>query len=282
MSSHSDVVSYCGYSHEGPSDIIWRKLDLNSIRENFGFGVLVEDDFHGFGLTTAVASNVGRYASRAGVWKSFEDTGAVISQIKHVDGVIRLETDSTDNDEVSLQLGGDGTGTSFVISDTAGDDRILGLEFRFRVGQVGNTYNIFLGLAEEGSAATNFIADDGTLASKDLIGFKVNEDDGTGLDIVYRKAGQALQTVKESALTLAASTFYKVGLLYNPAEEPAKRIRFWANSVANDVGSYVTATNIAATTFPDAETLNLIFALQSASAAAKNLDIDYVRVAQHR
>ncbi len=224
-------------------------------------GRLLYDDFSNFGNTAAVASNVGRYASEGGAYYTFEDTGALVSQIAtNCNGVIALTTDADDNQEVDLTTGGN-TGGLGLISDTAGDDRLLIFEARFRVPQIV-TQNLFIGLGEEGLAVTDGIIDDsGDHTSKDLIGFSVNEDAASTLVFSYRKAGQTEQFPITALTTLVADTFYNVGFAYNPKAKTAERIKIYLNNT--EQATKVTGTNIAAATFPDGEELAMYAAVKN-------------------
>lgn len=263
----------------GLSPRLWTAVDGQALSpDGLSNMYFLGDDFTGFALSTAVGTNVGRYASSGSGYLSYEDTGGSITQLAtEIGGVARITTDGTDNDEVWLQPGM-ATSVFGKVSDTAGDDKLLIFEARFRVGQVTDTYNTFIGLSEEGLAAADTVTDAGALASKDLLGFWVLEGDGDSLKFGYRKAGQAVQTVGTFGTALAASTWYKVGLVYDPREIPAKRIKFFVNNVEQT--SYVTATNIAAATFPDAEELQPLFGIKNGSAAASNVDLDWFLAAQ--
>lgn len=224
-------------------------------------GTFLYDDFINFGNTAAVATNVGRYASEGGAYYTFEDTGATVSQIAtNRKGVVALTTDADDNQEVDMTTGGN-TGGLGMISDTAGDDRLLIFEARFAVPQIV-TQNLFLGLAEEGLAVTDGIIDDsGDHTSKDLIGFSVNEDAASTLVFSYRKAGQTEQFPITSLQTLVANTFYNVGFVYDPKAHTNNRIKIYVNNV--EQSTYVTGTNIAAATFPDGEELAMYAAVKN-------------------
>ena len=133
-------------------------------------------------------------------------------------------------------------------------------EVRFKVGQVTDSYNAFLGLSEEGLAAANTISDAGALADRDLLGFAILEADGDSVDFVYNKASAGGVTTKIDGLkTLAADTFVNLGFCYDPAAPADRRIAVFVDNV--EQSTYVTATNIAAATFPDAEELAFLAGL---------------------
>lgn len=223
-------------------------------------GHFLYEDFRNFGLTTAVSTNVGRYCGDAGLWVSFEDTGAAITQIPtERNGVITLTTDADDNQEVDLASCGN-TGVLGQIS--AGSSASMQIfEARFRVPQIV-TQNLFLGMAEEALAANDGIIDDaGDHSSKDMIGFSVNEDAASTLVFSYRKAGQTEQFPITSLKTLVASTFYNVGWIYDPAEAPSKRLSIFLDNV--EQSTYVTKDQIAAATFPADEEMAIYSAVKN-------------------
>lgn len=256
---------------------IWgRAIHSMLAADGSGGGNAVGSDFMGFGIATAVAANVGYYADEGGTYKSFEDTGAAIAQLAtERTGAIKIAVDADDNQEAWLQFG-NGTSVCSVISDTAGDDKLLVFETRFRpLDVVGNR---FIGLAEEASAAGDFISDSGAMADKDWIGFFALEDAPTSLKFGYKKNGQTAQTVATVG-TIAASTWYKAGFVYDPQAPANKRIKYFLDNVEGS--SYVSATNIAAATFPDGEELSPIFGVKNVTDIMQ-MDIDFWALYQER
>lgn len=233
----------------------------------------VSDDFLTFGGTYVVASNVGLYASQGGCYRSYEDTGNSVAQLAtEVGGVISITTDATDNDECWLQPGG-AASVMGKISTTAGADKLLIWEARFRISKVTDTGNMFLGLTEEGTAIADFISDAGAISDKDYIGFTIGESNGDALKFVYKKAGQTAQTVFTYSTDIVLATWYRVGFCYNPKAPAAKRITAFIDN--QEQGTYVTATNLAAATFPNGEELNMLAGVKNGSGAAHALDLDW-------
>jgi hypothetical protein len=267
-----------GGSGRGLSNRIWHQ-NANAIYSPDGasYGYMVGDDFLNFRLTEAVAANVGTYVSMGGGYLSYEDTGgSIVNDATAVGGVIKVATDNTDNDEMWLSPG---STTSVIgkISDTAGDDKLLLFEARFKVDNVTSS-NYFIGLGQEGLAAADTITDAGALADKDFIGFAALEGAATSLKFVYQKEGGAMQTVGTYGTALTTGTWVKVGLVYDPKRKASERIAWYVNG--EEQSSYVTATNIAASTFPDAEELNPLFGLKNGTGAARILSLDWYAIAQ--
>lgn len=231
---------------------------------------LIYDDFDCLVAGEAVSSNVATYITGSGGWTSYEDTGGAIAQIAtDNNGVITLTTDTTDNDENWLGRGS-ATSVCAMVSDTAADARFLAFEARFKVSAVAS--NCFVGLGEEGLAAADSITDAGALADKDWIGFYALEADGDALKFGYKKSGQTIQNVA-TVHTLVADTYVNVGFVYDPDETADKKIKVYVNN-AEKTAARVTATNIAAATFPDGEELNVYFGHKNSTTSANVMSVD--------
>ena len=82
--------------------------------DGFENGFFIVEDFRSFGLSTAVAANVGRYGG-ATQYKSYEDTGDAIAQVAtNFQGEVTFTTAATDNNESWLQAGGSEIGRAHV------------------------------------------------------------------------------------------------------------------------------------------------------------------------
>ena len=245
---------------------LWsRALDVGVTPDGSGPGFMFYDDFLNFGAIAAATNASGGYAG-------YIDTGNTIKALATASGgVVQFLTDGTDNDECWLTTGGN-SGVLGAISDTAGSDKLTIFEARVRFGQIGNTYNAFVGCSEEGLAAADTVTDAGAMADKDFIGFAVLEADGDALKFVYRKAGGAMQTVFTYGTALAASTWYNLGFVYDPVAPASQKIKVFINN--EEQNTYVTAANIAAATFPDGEELALLAGIKNGGAAASSLDVD--------
>lgn len=272
---------YAGYDEgRGPSGAIWTpraREVIKAVRDgDLSAGRYMVDDFNGFGGT--VTTNVGTYSSGGNSYISYEDSGGSIAQLaSERDGVIRFTTDNTDNDENWLMAGGIAS-VHALVSDTAADLARMWFECRVRFGSVADSNSgYFIGLGEEGLAAADTIADAGTLASKDLIGFHRLEGDGDALDTVYRKAGQNQVTVGTDAKTIAASTWYKLGMVYDPFYSDGPRLFFYVDGVR--LTDYVDATTLLST-FPDGEELAFLIGGKNATTTATTFDLDWWMFAQ--
>lgn len=256
------------FSHRSNNDdrfsgAIWADLP-QEIKFDPTVGVYARDTFTNFGRGYPVANNVGHYiGSYGGAYKSYEDTGDVISQLPTAIGRLSIAVASTNNNESWLQSCG-GTGVLGKITSAAITK--MWFEARVATSQI-LTQNFFVGLSEEGLAAADTITDAGAMASKDFIGFRALEDAPSKIDIVYRKAGQAEQEVLAEAHTLVADTFVNLGFVVDPGPgvSGSQRIKFFVNGTQQ--GSYVTDTQIAATTFPSGEEMAFLIGGKNANAA---------------
>ena len=260
-----------------PSGSIWGNVPFLESLIDPGIGYGVHDEFLGFnGLLT---TTVGDYTGQAGGYYSYQDSGNTILQLAtETTGVIRITTDTTDNDESWLQYGG---AASVMATLAASAGKKLCYETRVRMDTI-TTRNIFFGLAEEGFAVADAITDAGAMVTtKDFIGFRSLEGDANGLDTVYQKASQTTVVVDDDAQTLVASTWYKLGFIYDPNYyNTAKVIRFFIDGVEQADGVALSALDDA--TFPGGEEMSPVWGVKNGTTAAINFDIDWFRIWQAR
>lgn len=263
-------TGHMGQSQRTVQTRMWQQLAGQALSpDGVARGNLLYDDFQTFYPVT-VTTAAGQLQPGNGYF-AYIEADATVGSIKPVadkmGGVIKLltSTDSADGDNHDTVLGTNGNvGVLGKISDTAGSDKALVADFRFQLASVTDgDGSVFLGLGEKGLCAANTpIQDDSghTLSDDDVIGFFIGEDDNDALKFVYRKNGGALQTVLTYGTALAKDTWYQAGFIYNPAAPPAKRIKIFVDNV--EQSTYVTATNIAAATFPDGEDLAMYAAIK--------------------
>lgn len=242
-------------------------------------GVLLIDDFNSFPALT-VTTAAGQLQAPNGYFAYIEADATVgrIGPRAATPSAIELltSTDTADGDNHVTSLGtGGNVGTLGSIDDS--DPKLLIYESRFRLNSVTDgDGSVFLGLGEEGlgAAATPLADDTGhTTSDDDLIGFLITEDDNDALKFVYRKNGGALQTVLTYGTALAANTWYNVGFVFDPNAPSSERIKIFVDNV--EQSTYVTATDIAAATFPDAQNLAMYAAIiNSANNDPQHFDLD--------
>lgn len=252
----------------GPSPSVWGYAPVLDV---------VLDPNEGYALLVDFVNGLPNVDSQAA------DGGAGVTAVSELGGACKITTGGTDNNEAIVQFGGADAAAVFRISDGAGEQKKLFFECRVKADTVTDAKaGFFVGLAASGvAAADGLIADDGTLADKDLIGFFRPEGDGDGVDFVYRKNGQAVQTAIADVATIAADTYVKLGFIYDPAAVASKKIAVFVNGVEQN--TYVTAANIAAATFPDAVLLQAAAGIKTAEDVDHNIQLGgFVRVLQLR
>lgn len=263
-------TGHMGQSQRTVQTRMWQQLAGQALSpDGVARGNLLYDDFQTFYPVT-VTTAAGQLQPGNGYFAYIEadnTVGSIKPVADKMGGVIKLltSTDTADGDNHDTVLGTNGNvGVLGKISDTAGSDKALVADFRFQLASVTDgDGSVFLGLGEKGLCAANTpIQDDSghTLSDDDVIGFFIGEDDNDALKFVYRKNGGALQTVLTYGTALAKDTWYQAGFIYNPAAPSAKRIKIFIDNV--EQSTYVTATNIAAATFPDGDGLAMYAAIK--------------------
>lgn len=279
-------------SSAGLSPRIWTKFVQGMSTPDGSPGFFVGDEFTVFGESVAVASNIACYVSQAGQYKSYIDTSSSLAQLAtETGGVIALTTEAADNEEVSICQGGAGTAAATSVLgalNRATNPKLTCFETRFRVNSVADDVaSVFIGLMEENGAVHNAKVDDtGATIDNDFIGFQTLHTNGgtTGtnasLNCVYKKDGATLQTSITGAQTLVANTWYKAGFVYDPASPASQRISWYIDNA--EQSTYVTDTQMAASTFPDGEEMGFTAVVKTGSAAVATLAIDWWAFGQLR
>ena len=268
------IVQYEGKNDDrGPSPIIWADLPRDIQDPNVGFEFF--DDFLNQNTIVAGTGSTDKYGSYGDTGVTFTQKAAVVG------GQVEIAGNDADNDEAVLTT----HGPLAQISDTAGDDRKLWFEARFSKASIANNgLGFFLGLAfDHGSSVpiSNTLAltdDDANLGAFSYLGFHCDQADGDAIDFVYKAEGGA-QTVAIAGVQVpVADTFYKFGFTFDPKAETAKRIKVYVDGTEQT--TYVTGTNIAAATFPDAEPLGLVLVTKGGAASEVASQLDWWKVAQ--
>lgn len=261
---------YSGDTGRGPSSLIFK--GMNSIDQSQFLNIF--EDFKNFQKTTAIASNLGRYAGDAGGYITFEDTSCTIAGSVTADytGAVVFTTDATDNNEVNM-AGGDNTGGSITCKTTM---KKLAFECRVRFSQIV-TQNVFLGLIEPGRAVTDgLFTDADALGTKSILGWSILAAASSTMKGTHGINGTA--AVQESTITktIAASTWYKFGVLYEPASQYDGYVcKYFVDGV--NVGGITTEGS----SFPASSSgvvLTPGFFLKNSAAAANVMTLDWYRV----
>ena len=271
---NSGAVSHSLIGGRGPSGTLWGKSFIDRIRNdpNAGWGFM--DDFNA--VDSIVSSNAGRVFSEV-AYRTREDNNTSVLQVAAAKGGILRLLVTDDNAEVNIQAGG-ATGSPFLISSTVADISRLWFEARIRLSSVTDgDLALFIGLAEEGLAAAATIGDTGAVAEKDYIGFKINEDDGNSIDTVLNIASGVGPTTLEADVGVpVAATFIKLGFRYDWNDPDERIIRFFVDGVETATAITKTTAGLMATTVPDGEGLQFLFAIGAGTDTTLNNDLDWV------
>jgi len=210
------------------------------------------------------------------------DTGGTIAGLAdEKGGVIALNVDATGENEECGIVAGDGTQQLGQISDTDGDDHVTVFECRVKVNSITDgVMAMYAGLGGPGQNDGDVLTDTSGIptAADHGIGFNIKADDGNAIDFFYEAAGQTRVDLIEGVGVPVADTFIKLGFIYDPAAEASKRISVYVDNVEH--ATHGTKTQIAAATFPDAETLTALFAQKQIGATAGEMAIDWWAFAQ--
>lgn len=271
------VIDYAGPQPDtdfGPSKAIWSDCDILNFIRDPSKGFYFFDDFLNFEPNSTDAK-----------YDVYIDTGVTVTPKQGVlDGVVEIGGNDADNDEGVLSA----YAPMAQISDGAGEAFPLWFEARWKKASIAdNALASFIGLAYDDDssvtvAKTLCLTDnDGALGAFSFIGFHVDQADGDALDFVYKAEGQTAVVKIAGVQTLVADTWYKLGFKYDPNADADRRIKIYVDG--EEQSTYVTATNIAAATFPDAEKLAPVWAAKVGTDMSAVLSqLDWWRLAQAR
>lgn len=260
---------------------IWGDCPIEAIVNGTIPGRVFQDDFAGVVPNTSAGAGATAGLGTAGYFL-YGDTGVTVkAQAGVEEGVLEVAGNDADNDESVLSTGS----PSFMVSDTAADAKKLWFEARVKKASVAdNACAVFIGLAwdhGDGVSVAKTLCltdDDANLGAFSFLGFHVDQANGDAMDFVYKAEGQAQTVLIAGVEVPVADTFSKVGFVYDPDAPAAKRIKVFINNVEQT--TYVTATNIAAATFPDAEPLAMVWAVKVGAAAESKAQMDWWRAVQ--
>ena len=200
---------------------------------------------------------------------------APVRVVDTLNGRLAITSGATDNDQSICA----GEVDLVHISDADGEKQKLWFEARVKVSSIADM-GLFVGLAAESVVAVDFLADNSAdlVATAACIGFHVLTATPTAVGTSYQAASQTKQAVQTGVHTLVADTYVKLGMIYNPNATDAEKVTFFVNGVPQT--SFVTATNIAAATFPDSVNMTFMMTTITGEAVTKTLPPDWIRIAQ--
>lgn len=254
-----------------PSGAIWGQMPMEDIILH-GRGRYYFNDF-GVGTPASFTSNTPLIGMH-----TYQDTGATIAPlVTDENGVLQLTTvDALDNDEASIQFGGNKTVYAKIASTGS---KKLAFEMRVKNNSAALTDSAFFcGLAEEGTAIADILVNDtGALkTTADFIGWRTLCASPSELDAVYLKASGGVIEVDDNAATLVIDTWTQLGYVFDP-DNSAKAHKWYVDGVEKASAAFSVTDD---TTFPDGEEMALLIALKAGEAVAKKFAVDWVKFAQ--
>lgn len=279
MNAQSAFLPHLGQgSGRGLSPRIWQRVRAHLSSTDGTSGAFIYDDFLLFqGFTNAISGTTALPSTTVpGVngYQIYVDSTTTASGVSRLateaGGVARFAPGATDNHLAIL-----GAGIFGEFSNTAGEEKLTAFEARIRLHTQVSSGSTFIGLGTSSLIADGGLIADagGLLATGAGIGFRTKEDDADGIDVVYQAASQTEQVVKNVAQVASADVWYKLGMIFDPQAKPTERIKFYVNN--EDVGSYVTNTNMSAATFPNSVLLGPVIAAMTQATTTRGLDVDW-------
>lgn len=214
-----------------------------------------------------------------GGWITYQDTGnTVFPGNAAAPGYLQMTTDGTDEDEVHHQLGAATYGGLYKFSATADISHDQWLEYVFQVDRITtNAVSYYLGMASVGAAVADFLTDaTGVISTTPShVGFSSVASAPSVLRGVYITGGGTLGVQVASALTMAVSTWYRVGIRFRRSNLSCE---WWTGTTTTPMTKQGTVT-IATAGFPDDVVMTPIMGFKSNTATASNLFIHSIRYA---
>jgi hypothetical protein len=261
-----------------PSPVIWADCPVNEIAHDPSTGFHYYDSFENYVSTATTVINASGYPV-------FEGDSAIDGVAGSSAGELAVKS-TTNNEGASLQVGGT-KGAPFVIpADSTGGK--LWFEARVKVNDISNDVGqLYIGLAGEAAGTADFGLGGGDIGDFDVLGFLRHEEDGDTFDIITQKTSAGFDTILADAVTLVADTYIKVGFVYEPNGDNAKKIKFYTNGA--ELTSYVgkasgdaTVYLADSTNFPGGEEMSLLVSSHAESADDNIITVDWWRAAQLR
>lgn len=260
----------------GPSKAIWNKCPVMEILADPNRGIHFFDDFIDFGVpgTQTTEINLGRYkVYNTGATKVAQTS--TFNSAEVADGVIAITTDTAGDQGVI------GTHACPILLSTTTRGQAF-FEARVAITSVAtNDGQIFVGLGENDTvtfgAAIPLADADATASTCALVGFNRLEDGTTALNTSYADRASSWTNVEASAGTVAALTWIKLGMIFDP-DNSSRCLRFFVNGI--ETSSAVTKSTLSGLTYLDAVALGPVAAVFADSGAAATLHMDWWRYAQ--
>lgn len=269
-----------GSTDRGPSPSIWGNCPWEEIKERQQVGCWFWDDFMSSNIT--VQTTEGDW-NAGNAYSQFSDTGGTITaDTTELGGAVAIGSDG-DNEMCSFR-------TTIAPFKLAYGGKKFWFEARILTSTIADTkHDIFIGLMENVALSSGIpITTSGALADKNLVGFFRPESAkgaaGTGgatINTMYKCDGVTAVTVQNDITTLVASTYVKLGMIFDPDKDNAgpNTLSFYVNGTR--CSTVKTVPSAAGTDFPNDINLGLVFAIMNATGSSPGTSsIDWWRAAQ--
>jgi hypothetical protein len=220
------------------------------------------------GSDAAAEAQVSTNATLSG-WKATGDAGWTLTQAAgELHGILTITHVTGSNNEFYTQLGELGTET--FIEYTKSSSKKSWSEFSVASTDITSSAgNFFVGFAEEGSAAANFINDSGAdIADKDVLGFVQWEGNEDTLEVLYQTAGGGFIDTFQVAITTAQMD---LGIYF----DGDSTLSFYKNDTL--LGSLLTTVSL----MPDGEELSPLLGTKG-GAQDRVIKVDRVKMVVER
>lgn len=254
----------------GPSQSIWADCPLLEIVNGITDGVVLFDEFQNGPRVAAGAE--ASYTGYGGGYRGFADTGGLVQDGGEIGGSLDLSSDG-DNEGASFRS----SCAAFQIGRGLGK---LWMEARVKTSTIADTkHNLFVGLmADAALTAVLPITAAGAIADVNIVGFHRTEAalGGALMSTVYKADGVAAVTVQAGAVAIAADTYVKLGMVFDPSNNV---LSFYRNGVKLANTYAVPAAQ--GTDFPNDVRLGFVIAVLNATGTTPGSSkIDWVKVVQ--
>ena len=253
-----------------PSPIIWGDCPADEIQQDPAAGIYMFEDFQQgvvAGTTLVLGQRNGLVA-----YADSNDVADILQDATTDKGIVKLDTDGTDDDNTVITTGDNVVG---LLKITSGQQTGFWFEARVKVSTITTgDIAMFVGLTQEGQAGSGTpLGALGVIGDIDHLGFNIKEDDGNAVDLVHTKAG-VVDGGADGVHVPVVDTYVNLGLYYNVFK--------------NVVECYVDGVQVktadidcSATNFPSGEELAVTIAVTSGANGADGdgMTIDWFAVA---
>lgn len=252
-------------SNRRRSPNVWADCPWNDIEEGATDGIIFYDNFVDLPLPGTLTTEIG-----LGKYKAFADSGCTITRVSTVNsveifgGALQFAMD-TNNDAVVLAQ----AYPSFMLTGLTSNSGKLWFECCYAQNSIAtNMASTFFGLAEteQFTLASGVPLNDGDAITNggSIIGFRIEEDGLGVVDTVYSDRATSFTNIGDTeGGTLAANTFTKFGMVYDPSKSE-NCVRFYVNGV--ECTTKLSKSTLTGLTNLDANALGLIWATTADSA----------------